>query len=188
MNINLSIQSLLFAHILSHHAFIHSVVKCFSLFLWWHPPPSLITNCFPQQTRPPDKTPWYWFSLSSSYFTHSLINHKLLLSFTPSPKTHTIPHGAPSLHNSQNCTIVPCFPCPVLHPLVPFSLGFIYDTAPQPVWPPITMTTGTVNIYQGEYGPDSLNHTHGSGRYCCWCNMMCMAVIVQYTVYVHRMF
>lgn len=115
-------------------------------------PPALSDSKFFFRNKPgSDNNPCYWFSLSSSYFTHSLINHKLLLSFTPSPITHTQTHcnstTRPPLPSQplwlpENCTIAPCFPCPVLPFLVPFSLGFIYDTVPQPVWPPITMTTG----------------------------------------------
>lgn len=67
---------------------IHSAVKCFCLFLWQHHPPSPIPNFFPQQARPLITTP--------DFLRHSplsLINHKLLVSFTPSPKTHTNTHA-----------------------------------------------------------------------------------------------
>lgn len=111
------------------------------------------SKCVPAANQASDNNPCSWFSPSSSNFTQSLINHKLLLFFTPSSITHTNTHiychsttrvllPSQPLEIPQNCTIAPSFPCPFFPPRVPFSLKFIYDTGLQPFWPPITMTTG----------------------------------------------
>lgn len=115
--------------------------------------PTLSNSKFlPATNQASDNNPCSWFSPSSSNFIQSLINHKLLLSFTPSPVTHKHTYMLSLYHKAllpsqplgipQNCTIVPSFPCPFFSPRVPFSLRSIYDTGLQPFRPPITMTTG----------------------------------------------
>lgn len=128
-----------------------------------------------------DNNPCYWFSPSSSYFTHSLINHKLLLSFTPSSITHTQTHcnsttRAPlSLPNSHKT--VPSFPVfPVLSSLLWFHFHWgLYMTLYRSLSDHPSPWQLAANIYQAKLSPDSLNHTFGSGRYCCW---ICTVVIV----------
>lgn len=95
-----------------------------------------------------DNNPCYWFCLSSSYFTHSLLTHTLLHFYSLSHNTHitvTLPQGPLSNPNpSDSHKTVPSFPVfPLLSSGSIFTGVYIqYDTVPQAVWPTIAMTTG----------------------------------------------
>lgn len=144
-----------------------------------------------------DNNPCYWFSPSSSYFTHSLINHKLPgFFFTPSPitdktRTHcnstttSPPSPFPSLSSAlwlpQTVPSLPVFP--VLSSLfwIRFHFG-LYMTLYRSLSDHPLPWQLTANIYQAKLSPDPLNHTFGSGLYRCW---MCMVVIEFLCLYVH---